>query len=119
MQQTASISVAVFAAVALSSARAAPLPCDGGPVTVTGTVRGFGVLQEEPQQEPQSSFFLDATDFVCTKASIMVMAPGHQLCTDGDEAVVSGDYLPPDGITNSPIIDGAKVTCSKGHAASP
>jgi hypothetical protein len=118
MQRTVSISFAVLV-VALSSAHAAPLPCDGGPVTVTGTVRGFGVLQEEPQQEPQSSFFLDATDFTCTRASIMVMAPGHQLCTDGDEAVVSGDYLPPGGITNSPIIDGAKVTCSKGHAASP
>jgi hypothetical protein len=120
MRWIASISMAILAVHAISSARAVSQSCNGGPVTVTGQVRGFAVSQMEPQEEPQSSFFLDATNFTCTQASVLVMAPGRQFCMDGDEAVVSGDYLPPDGVTNIPIIDGARVTCSKSHdAASP
>ncbi len=98
--------------LAYERALAAGPSCAGGTVTVSGIVRGLGVLQIEPQAEPQSSFFLDQADFACTKEALLVMAPGRIFCADGDTAKVTGDYMPPGGITNTPIIDGARVTCS-------
>lgn len=104
--------IAAVAIVALASSSAAiGQTCDHGEVTVTGTVRGLGVLQIEPQEDPQTSFFLDQTDFSCTRESILIMAPGLQACSSGDRATVMGSYLPPDELSPVPMIDGAKVRC--------
>jgi hypothetical protein len=76
------------------------------PTRLTGIVRGMGVVQEEPRETPQMSFYLDG---VRGRAPILVTGPAWSYCPNGARATVEGRYLPPGELIRTPMLDGARI----------
>ncbi len=109
--------VAGLALVAIQPAFAAGAPCAEGDITVTGTVRNLGTVQEEPSAAPQTNFILEHPS--CGDSNILVGGAAPIFCGEGDLAIVQGRYMPPSRLIGVPIIDGAKVECRSSDSRQP
>jgi hypothetical protein len=79
-------------------------------VRLSGVVRNRGVVQEEPQAEPQTNFWLeDVRGIPGLRGGVIVTGPGYMFCSEGERLVVEGHFMPPSRLINTPILDGARI----------
>lgn len=57
-----------------------------------GVIRSIGVVQEEPQERPQATFFLDVPQPDGKPVAVLVVLPAPIACREKDRATVSGQF---------------------------
>jgi hypothetical protein len=81
-----------------------------GLVRLSGVVRNRGVVQEEPQAEPQTNFWLeDVSGMPGLSGGMIVTGPGYMFCSEGERLVVEGHFMPASRLIDIPIMDGARI----------
>ncbi len=81
-------------------------------ISLTGTVISFGIVQEEPAETPQATFFLDVvgSDGVRRKVLVVVPAPAFH-CWEGERATLEGEVGPDEAKAPTILLDARLVSC--------
>jgi hypothetical protein len=61
-------------------------------IVLSGVIRSLGIVQEEPAERPQATFFLDIAQYGGKTMPVLVVVPAPIPCIDGDHATLSGAF---------------------------
>ena len=86
---------------------------------LSGIVTSLGVVQEEPGETPQATFYLKIIRSNGTYQNVLVGLPESRfLCVEGDHAKLEGD-LSPGKTPSPPILLSAKLLSCNGKTPEP
>ena len=81
--------------------------------TLTGTVRSLGIVQEEPGATPQVNFYLDVTKADGAVEAVLVSMPvDRPFCSEGELAVIEGDFVAADSTFPAMLFSPHVVSCN-------
>ena len=86
----------------------------------TGMVRSFGIVQEEPGETPQASFYLDVSRRDGHVESLLVSLPAREFrCGDRGRVTVEGEFARASGAMPAVVLAARVVSCwphrARGH----
>lgn len=80
---------------------------------LTGTVRSLGIVQEEPGATPQVNFYLDVARAVGTIEAVLISMPvDRPHCSEGERAVIEGDFVAADSIFPAMLFSPHVTSCN-------
>ena len=79
---------------------------------LTGTVKAFGIVQEEPAETPQANFYLQVREPDGRLKDILVSMPEYDFpCSEGERATLVGDLTPDDAKMPTVLLSARLVSC--------
>jgi hypothetical protein len=79
---------------------------------VTGVVTNLGMVQEEPAQTPQATFYLRPQGAPRRSRGMLVVLPAYRFpCGEGEIATIEGDYEPSANGFPAMLVDARLLSC--------